>query len=256
MQIINFLRTEFKCCNKEELPMLVENYHPKSEINYILIDDGEGIKEVYKMVDLLFLQKKSLKFYEDEQALASIALHFHCMQNTWDTNSILDHYEDILIMLDRNKAVIGTIDNLPVKKIMISNFTKEKKENDNPQYTHQTASKYYQKMVENLGEEIFVADGEGNVIFINHASEQMLQLPMNEIIGRNVRDLEAEGFLNPSCTLETIKAGKKVDLIQEVKNGRRLLATGVPIFDKNGKMTMVISTSKDLDYLNGLLEQM
>lgn len=255
MQIINFLRTEFKCCNKEELPKLVRDYHPKSEINYILVTDNEEISEVYKMVDLLFLQAKSETFYKDEGALAEIALKFKCLENTTDTNSILNQHEDILIMLDRNKAVVGTIDNLPVKKIMISNFTKENKARIPRAYSHQAASKYYQKMVENLDEEIFVADGDGTVIFLNPASEKMLQLPMNQIIGRNVKDLEAEGFLKPSCTLETIKAGKKIDLIQEVKNGRKLLATGVPIFDANGKITMVISTSKDLDYLNGLLEQ-
>ncbi len=253
MQITNLLRTEFACCSFEELEELLKKYTVKSDINYIILKKKNEISAIYKLADILVLyyRYKESHFF-NAKILETAALNYECLQNISDTESIKNYDVDVIIVLDRNGEVVGVIDNLAANKIIISSFSKE-----TPKFSEMGSrgSRYYQCMVDNLGEEIFVADGDGNVIFVNPASEEMLELPLHQIIGRNVRNLEQEGFLTPSSTLAAIQAGKKVDIIQQVKNGRRLLATAVPIFDDNGKIQMVISTSKDLDYLNNLLEK-
>ena len=50
-------------------------------------------------------------------------------------------------------------------------------------------SNIYQTIVETLGQEIFVSDGDGNVLFVNPASIEINALDLKNIIGRNVRDL-------------------------------------------------------------------
>lgn len=115
-------------------------------------------------------------------------------------------------------------------------------------------NKLYKIMVEYLGEEVFVTDGTGRVIFINPASAKTIGLPVDEIIGRSVQDLQREGYFSISCSMEVIRQRKQVNLLQKLKDGRTVLATGVPIFDKDqDKITMVISTSKDVDAVNHLL---
>jgi len=115
-------------------------------------------------------------------------------------------------------------------------------------------NKFYKIMVEYLGEEIFVADGKGNVLFVNPASAKIIGLPVEQIVGKNARDLERDGYLSTSCTMEVLRQKKLVNMLQKLKDGRTVLATGVPIFDNDQEeIIMVISTSKDVDAVNELL---
>ena len=45
----------------------------------------------------------------------------------------------------------------------------------------------YKTIVENLGVEIFVSDGKGNVLFVNPASIEINELDVDNVLGRNVR---------------------------------------------------------------------
>ncbi len=115
-------------------------------------------------------------------------------------------------------------------------------------------NQFYKIMVEHLGEEIFVADGNGKILFLNPASVKMIGLPVDQIIGKNAEDLQREGYVSPSCTMEVLRQRKKVNILQKLKDGRTVLATGVPIYDSDQEeIVMVISTSKDVDELNSLL---
>jgi PAS domain S-box-containing protein len=115
-------------------------------------------------------------------------------------------------------------------------------------------SEFYKAMVEYLGEEIFVTDGIGKVLFVNPASVKMIGLPVDQIIGRSAEDLEKEGYFSVSSTMEVVRQRRTVNLLQKLKDGRTVLATSVPIFDKEqDKIVMIISTSKDVDSVNELL---
>lgn len=115
-------------------------------------------------------------------------------------------------------------------------------------------SEFYKVMVEYLGEEIFVADGTGKILFVNPASVKMIGLPVDQIVGRTAEELEHEGYFSVSSTMEVIRQKRTVNLLQKLKDGRTVLATSVPIFDKEqDEIVMIISTSKDVDAVNELL---
>lgn len=115
-------------------------------------------------------------------------------------------------------------------------------------------NQFYKLMVEYLGEEIFVADGNGKILFVNPASVKIIGLPVDKIIGKNATELQEEGYFSLSCTMEVLRQRKQVNILQKLKDGRTVLATGVPIFDKDqDNIIMVISTSKDVDEINSLL---
>lgn len=116
---------------------------------------------------------------------------------------------------------------------------------------------FYKIMAENFGGEIFVTDGEGKVLFANLEAVNVIGKPIHEIVGRYVSELEDEGFFRPSVTTEVLKQKKQVDIIQTVKDGKRVLCTGTPVFDEDhNKIRMVISTTRDIKAFNQLYEKM
>ena len=120
---------------------------------------------------------------------------------------------------------------------------------------HLEIDNIYKIIVENLGEEIFVSDGNGDVLFVNPASIEINELDIENIIGRNVKDLQNEGYFSESSTLNVLKERKPVSVLQTLKNGKRIIASGVPIYDDEGDIEMVITSSQDIDAVNTLLEQ-
>lgn len=115
-------------------------------------------------------------------------------------------------------------------------------------------NEFYKLMVEHLDEEIFVADATGKILFVNPASVKTIGLPVDQIIGKNAKELEDAHYFSKSCTLEVLRQRKQVNLLQKLKDGRTVLATGVPIYDTHHEeIVMVISTSKDVDEVNRLL---
>lgn len=113
---------------------------------------------------------------------------------------------------------------------------------------------FYKLVFEYLGEEIFVSDGNGKTLYVNPASVKTIGKPFDQIVGRNVEELVKEGYFSVSSTMEVMKKKKTVNVLQKLIDGRTVLATGVPIFDKEtGEILMIISTSKDVDAINDLM---
>ena len=119
---------------------------------------------------------------------------------------------------------------------------------------NKTSENIYRPIVENLGVEIFVTDGEGNVLFVNPASIAINELDVDNIVGRNVRELMADGYFGESSTLKVLEEKTTVSLLQHLKHDKKVVATGVPILDEDGEVEMVITTSQDIDVVNELLE--
>ncbi|MEA4922472.1 MAG: sigma 54-interacting transcriptional regulator [Eubacteriaceae bacterium] len=121
-------------------------------------------------------------------------------------------------------------------------------------FSEEFSEKFYKIMADNFGEEIFVTDGDGCIMFVNPASVAYIQQPVDEIIGKTAAQLEEEGAFSKSVTMEAVRTGKESNIIQTLRDGRTVLATAVPVYDKNHeKIEMIISTSKDVDEVNKLL---
>ena len=120
--------------------------------------------------------------------------------------------------------------------------------------SNKTDENIYKTIVENLGVEIFVTDGEGNVLFVNPASIAINELEVDNLVGRNVSELIDEGYFGESSTLRVLEEKNTVSLLQNLKHNKQVVATGVPIFDEDGNIKMVITTSQDIEVVNQLLQ--
>lgn len=112
----------------------------------------------------------------------------------------------------------------------------------------------YKTIVENLGVEIFVSDGKGNVLFVNPASIEINELDVDNVLGRNVRELMDEGYFEESSTIRVLNEKQTVSILQNLKSGKQIVATGVPIYNDDGSIKMVITTSQDIEAVNELVK--
>ena len=112
----------------------------------------------------------------------------------------------------------------------------------------------YKLIVENLDEEIFVSDNKGQILFVNSRSVEINEFDANRVIGMNVRELVNEGYFTESSTLKVLEKNAPVSFLQTLRNNKNVIATGLPVYDENGQIEMVITTSKEIDAVHGLLD--
>lgn len=116
---------------------------------------------------------------------------------------------------------------------------------------------FFKIMSENFGDEIFVTDGEGIILFLNPASAKDINATPQDVIGRYVGDVVDEGYFYPSVSIEVIRQKKPVNIIQTLYDGTKVLCTGVPVFDDNHDVIkMVVSTTKKVDEINEMMDRM
>ncbi len=115
-----------------------------------------------------------------------------------------------------------------------------------------TVSRELTDIIKYSSDSIYVTDGAGNTLFVNKAFEQISGIAGEDVLGKNVKDLEEQAAFTPSVTSLVLKEKRKITVVQELKNGRIVIATGVPIFDNQGAIFRVISNSKDLRELAAL----
>jgi len=113
-----------------------------------------------------------------------------------------------------------------------------------------------QFIMDNSYDLITVIDKTGVALRASSSLEKMFGIKMEDFIGRNVKDLETNGVLSKSVTSLVLQTQKKQTLIQDTKGGRRLLVTGVPIFNKDRDLYRVINFSHDITELSRLKLQL
>jgi len=116
-------------------------------------------------------------------------------------------------------------------------------------------TKQIEAVIESSYDGIYVTDGQANTIMVNSAYENMTGIKREEVIGRNMRDLVHEGFIDQSVTLKVLETGKRATLRQKLRSGKEILVTGNPIFDDNGNIIMVVTNDRDMTELIQLHEQ-
>lgn len=106
-----------------------------------------------------------------------------------------------------------------------------------------------ESILKNSHDGIYVTDGEGNTIWYNPATERTFNVTSDELVGKNVRDLEREGIFKPSIVLKVLQSKKQVTLQQETRVGKVILTTATPLFNEVGGITKVICNSRDITEL-------
>ncbi len=111
-------------------------------------------------------------------------------------------------------------------------------------------------IIESSYDGLYITDGQGDTLRVNRSFEKITGIIASDLIGRNLIDLEREGYISESATLHVLQTGKAVTLRSRTKTGRDLLCTGNPIFEDTGKISMVVTNVRDMTDLSQLSRQL
>ncbi len=117
----------------------------------------------------------------------------------------------------------------------------------------------FEEIANHLYDGLYVADGEGNTLFINNAYTRITGITPEMVLGRSVNDIVNDYIYKNAVTSEVIKQKKTVSSIGEsLLNKKKMLITGSPILDESGNVKKVVINNRaltDLDELKTQLEK-
>lgn len=111
-------------------------------------------------------------------------------------------------------------------------------------------------IIESCFDGIYVTDGKGRTIRVNTAYERITGIRRDDVLNRTTEELVNEGFFSESVTQLVLESKRPKTLMQTVKTGRRVMATGTPIIDKNGEVSLVVTSVRDVSELYNLQKRL
>lgn len=111
-------------------------------------------------------------------------------------------------------------------------------------------------ILDSISDAVFIDSEDGIALWCNKACYDLYQVLPEDIYGRHVTELEQCGIFTPSVACLVMEQKKEVTIIHENREGKRLLSTGIPIFDSNHQLSKIITTSRDITELVNLQHQL
>ena len=120
-----------------------------------------------------------------------------------------------------------------------------------------------EEIMDSYDEDIIVTSREGKIIKVSQISGEHYGVGPKDLLGKSVYDLEAQGIFSPAVTPLVVEKKKKIVTLQSTPSGRKVLITGIPLFNETGEVEFVISYSYEMselllmkDYLQTLESEM
>jgi transcriptional regulator with PAS, ATPase and Fis domain len=114
-----------------------------------------------------------------------------------------------------------------------------------------------EQILHSLKDDILVTNLDGIILKVSEFTGKIYRVESDSLIGKSVYDLEAQGLFTPILTPMVVKEKKKITFVQTTNTGKKLLVTGIPVYNENGEMYRVVSYSHDItdlaDYKNFLI---
>lgn len=106
-----------------------------------------------------------------------------------------------------------------------------------------------QRLLDALHDGVYITDAHGVTVAINQAYERITGLKGSDILGRHMRELVRSGYISKSVSLEVIRDGQPVTLVQSLRDGRKILVSGMPMQADDGTLSHVVTSVRDITEL-------
>jgi PAS domain S-box-containing protein len=110
-------------------------------------------------------------------------------------------------------------------------------------------------IIDSSSDGLWICDADAKVIRINPASERINNIQAQDVVGCNMRDLVDSRVFDRSATLEVLRTGSVVNLLQH-REGRKLITTGTPVYDAGGRITRVVVSERDVTEIDSLQREL
>ena len=111
-------------------------------------------------------------------------------------------------------------------------------------------------IIESSYDGFFIIDAQGTILRINTAYTRITGLEAAHVLGKTMEELVREGYFSRCIPLSVLEKRKPVSIISQTKNNKKVLITGNPICDPQGRITRVVCNIRDLTELNWLKEEL
>ncbi len=122
--------------------------------------------------------------------------------------------------------------------------------------TNDLLLKHFERILDALADGVFITDALGTTLKVNRMYEHLTGIKLSEVKGKNVRTLQEEGIFNNVLNPEIVRTGKPVTKAQQLRNGKKVILSGFPVFDENGQLCLVVTFVRDITMIEQLNEQM
>lgn len=102
-------------------------------------------------------------------------------------------------------------------------------------------------ILSSIYDEILVVNHKGELIrYSENIIPGFWNVDLKELLGKSILEFGNQGLFTPSVTKLVLEKKKKVSIVQETINGRKVLAVGNPVFDENMEIERIIIASRDI----------
>lgn len=114
------------------------------------------------------------------------------------------------------------------------------------------------EIFDSLPDSLLVTDSVGTIVMANPAAAQLIDLPLDRLIGRSVGGLVQDGVYQPSLAVEACRTRQTVSGVIRVASGQTVMSTSVPLLDASGSVRCVVSVSRSREavdqFIRGVME--
>lgn len=218
-----------------------------SKWRYVIV--GNPVKKVFRKIDLLqfFLgsDKKQTRLIDLDCDVPFIVLE----EDKIDDLSAEETKGENIAVYVCDDEILGVIDNYCSIKEFYLDWDRKYRQKE-------LKLRFYLDILNAMEDDIFITDEYGFIQYMNPKGEQVCQIKLEDYIGRHVTDLEKDGVVSKSISMEVLTTGKKTEMAVKLSSGRLIMAIAIPICDEDGHLRYVLSTSKDVKEINELLEKL
>ena len=119
-----------------------------------------------------------------------------------------------------------------------------------------TVKNWLDTIIDSSYDGLWICDHQGKVVRINKAAERMHGVKADEMVGKSMSDLERQGLIDKSATLEVFKRKATVTMIQKIRGEKKILVTSNPIFNDREEITFVVSNDRDMSEMDNLRKKL
>lgn len=107
----------------------------------------------------------------------------------------------------------------------------------------------YKMVFDHCYDSIYNIDRDGTVLMANAATSKIIGKLPEEIVGKNIREMESEMVYFPSVFNMAVKNKRPVTILQNCKDDMQVVVTGVPVLNEKGEITRVVASTRDIESL-------
>ena len=126
----------------------------------------------------------------------------------------------------------------------------------NYRYSEDNKENFFDCILDVLSDGIYISDRDGNTLKVNRSYEQLTGLTKEEMLGRKVTDLQADGKYDVILNPEIVRTGKPCTSVQTTQVGRKVILNGYPVLDEAGEVALVVTFVRAVTVITQMKEQL